>query len=65
MTPKVRIAAGIVLIGGASFVWFLLVFVPIKGNFFPTFLVPGIALFGVYLIVVGRAEKRRKAGQGA
>ncbi len=59
--PKPRTNAGIVLIVVASLVWFLLGLVPIKGASFLTFLVPGaIALFGVYLIVVGRAEKRRE-----
>ncbi len=60
--PKPKTKAGIVLIGVASFVWLWLVLVPIKGASFLTFLVPGaVALYGVYLIAVGRAEKRREA----
>ncbi len=61
LKPKTK--AGIVLIGVASLVWFLLSLAPIKGaaSFLP-FLVPGaVALYGVYLIAVGRAEKRREA----
>ncbi len=60
---KPRTKAGIVLIGVASLVWFLLALVPIKGALsFMTFLVPGaVAVSGVVLIVIGRAEKRREA----
>ncbi len=62
MTPKVRIAAGIVLIVVAPLVSFLLILAPIKGFSFIVFLVPGaIVLYGVFLIVVGIAEKRREA----
>ncbi len=57
-----RTKAGIVLIGVASLVWFLLALVPIKGAAsFLTFLVAGaVALLGVFLIVIGRAERRRE-----
>ncbi len=41
MTPKVRIAAGIILIVVAPLVSFLLILAPIKGFFFLVFLVPG------------------------
>ncbi len=61
MTPKIRIAAGIVLIAVAPLVSFLLILAPIKGFFFIVFLVPGaIVLYGIFLIVVGVAEKRRE-----
>ncbi len=62
MTPKVRIAVGIVLIVVAPLVSFLLILNPVKGFFFIVFLIPGaLVLYGVYLIVVGVAEKRREA----
>ncbi len=62
MTPKVRIAVGIVLILVAPLVSFWLIINPVKGFFFIVFLVPGaIVLYGIFLIVVGVAEKRREA----
>lgn len=62
MTPKVRIAVGIVLIVVSPLVAFLLILAPVKGFFFIVFLVPGaIVLYGIFLIVVGVAEKRREA----
>ncbi len=62
LTPNVRIAVGIVLILVAPVVSFLLILAPIKGFFAIVFLIPGaIVLYGVYLIVVGVAEKRREA----
>ncbi len=62
MTPKVRIVAGIALIVVAPLVSFLLIINPVKGYYFIVFLVPGaLVLYGVYLIVVGVAEKRREA----
>ncbi len=60
MTPKARIATGIILIVVAPLVSFLLILAPIKGFFFLVFLVPGaIVLYGIFLIVLGLAEKRR------
>ncbi len=61
MTPRARIAAGIVLIVVSPLVSFLLILAPIKGFFFIVFLVPGaIVLYGIYLIVSGLADKRRE-----
>ncbi len=60
LTPKVRIAAGIALILVAPLVSFLLILAPIKGFSFIVFLVPGaIVLYGIFLIVLGRAERGR------
>ncbi len=60
MTPNVRITAGIVLIVVSPLVAFLLILAPVKGFFFIVFVVPGaIVLYGIFLIVLGLAEKRR------
>ena len=62
LTPNVRIAAGIILIVVAPPFSFLLILNPVKGFFFIVFLIPAvIVLYGIYLIVVGVAEKRREA----
>ncbi len=62
LTPNVRIAVGIVLIVVAPLVSFLLILNPVKGFFFIVFLVPGaIVLYGIYLIVLGFAERKREA----
>ncbi len=61
MTPRARIAAGIVLIVVAPLVSFLLILNPVKGFSFIVFLIPGvIVLYGIYLIVLGLADKRRE-----
>jgi hypothetical protein len=61
LTPRARIAAGIVLIVIAPLVSFLLILAPIKGFFFLVFLVPGaIVLYGIFLIVLGWVDKRRE-----
>ncbi len=62
---KARIAAGIALIVVAPLVSFLLILAPIKGFAFIVVLVPGaIVLYGVFLIVVGVAERRVKMPHG-
>ncbi len=61
MTPKVRIAVGIVLIVVSPLVSFLLILAPVKGFAFIVVLVPGaIVLYGIFLIVSGLADKRRE-----
>ncbi len=63
MTPRIRVAAGIALIVVAPLVSFLLILAPIKGFSLIAFLVPGaIVLYGIFLIVLGLAEKRRRVG---
>ncbi len=55
MTPRLRIAAGIVLIVVAPLVWLA----PIKSAYSLTSLVAGaVALYGLILIVLGLVEKR-------
>ncbi len=61
MTPRTRIAAGIVLIAVAPLVSFLLILAPIKGFSFIVLLVPGaIVLYGIFLVIFGLADKRRE-----
>ena len=61
MTPKVR---GVILVLVAPLVWFLISLIPIKGAFFLpflAFLVAGaIALYGVFILTSGWADKRRR-----
>ncbi len=61
MTPRARIAAGIVLILVAPLVSFWLIINPVRGFSFIVFLIPvAIALYGVFLVIFGLAEKRRE-----
>ena len=56
------IATGLALVLVAPLPWILIIFTPIKSAFFVfiPFLVAGtIALYGIFLIVLGLAEKRR------
>ncbi len=56
------IATGLALMLVAPLLWILIIFTPIKSAFFffLPFLVAGaFALYGIFLIVIGLAEKRR------
>ncbi len=56
------ITRGVVLVLMAPLVGFLVFTWPVKGFFFLPFLGAGIlALYGVFLIVIGHADKRREA----
>ncbi len=60
MTPRARIAAGIVLILVAPLVSFWLILNPVRGFSFIVFLIPGvIVLYGIFLVIFGLADKRR------
>ncbi len=61
MTPRARIAVGIILVVLAPVVWFLLVLAPVRRfELLPYIAAGGLLIYGISLIVVGRAEKRRE-----
>ncbi len=62
MTPRARIAVGIILVVLAPVVWFLLVLAPVRRfELLPYIVAGGLLIYGIFLIVLGRAEKRREA----